>query len=453
MIIRSAFFVLNANFITMGLGLLNSILFVRLIGSDLYGQYLYLIAILAIISPFYDIFDNSILRFLGRQAAETQKQIVSFVMVCKACVFVIAIVAFSLFLFGSFDPKTSAILSRPEFKLVLIANLLSLPVNALTATLSAILRALERYGPTLILQILLSFSLTILYGIMTLIGVRSLNTIKIIACYTWLTSVLALLYTFIVLKKHGWLETIKGVSPVHFGSMYKDIYRRFFRDYTQPLSTGVLFQYIKTYVPTLLIGQLGTFDHVSYYKVFRNLYESLKRTLPRVLNVLTPSAVRSREEGGIGFAKKYDRFSIVYVGTMGLTSILLFIAYPLVLHLFKLPNSAEVPLIVLLFSLDLVVAAFAFPMNYLFNLGQSVKEQYVLIPASNLSYCALLAGLAPFGVAGIVAAALGRDLIAGIMISYICLVRRRIVLAPQYMKLLLLAGVPMGLLAILGKFW
>jgi O-antigen/teichoic acid export membrane protein len=215
-------------------------------------------------------------------------------------------------------------------------------------------------------------------------------------------------------------------------------YSKYFRPYGQPLASSVVFNYIKQYLPLILLGQMTTFSNVAYYRVIASITDLGMEFFPSVAQSMLPSVVESHERDRAAFGARFARHGAVYLVAMGLALVVFSFGHPLILALYDLRTTPEISTAELLASLAVMQASLGFLLNFLFQIGGDTKAMYFMSPAHNIIYALSIVALAPYLVIGMMVARLAQRAAGTIMLTDVVVLRMRYLSGPQYASLLAL---------------
>jgi O-antigen/teichoic acid export membrane protein len=447
MLKKKLFLFANVNMISLMLMFLNSIMAVRLIGGNIYGMYQYIFALAAVIPTTYSFADNTIIRFLGAADIQHQKAIIKFVAMIKTIIGVVAFSIFILWCIFFMDGKTESVIkTHSVFLYVLVLEMFILPVNMVSNSLNTVINALEKYRYTAIVSTTQPFVYAGLLILLTLIEAKKEHALYVIISFSLLSAISACSASIIFLQKSGWFKEIYHAANIP--KTYSFVYNNYFKSYTMPLSMGVFFQYIKTQLPTVILGHVTTFNDVAYYKVFRTLFDVLNRFFPKITDIFLPSIVKQKKvEPGV-FNDKFVDYSIKYLIGIGIVSSSILLCYPILLKIIRIETDAQASFVVMLFGVSTVLGSMNFIMNYAFKLESDVTHFFVLSILSNVSQMLFLGLLSRFGVVGVVFAEIARQLV-WLSLSGIVSWKRKIMNIREYLKMSAATFASMALLIIL----
>jgi O-antigen/teichoic acid export membrane protein len=433
---RQLLLLLNAGLAGVVLSVANSILLVRLLGATFFGQYAYLLAVTAIIPTFYETFNRSVVRFMGNLAPRRQVRLLLFVLTGKFAVFAVVLTVFLSWYWFIGDSKLDGITQRAGFAVLMVAVLVALPFKLVGNVFRAVLNAHERYRGIAFLTLLPVGVPVIINAVLLLRGTAIDTVLYWLAVEVLVSSVVMLGVSLFLLHRNGWLRAARTVRVRSYAKSVAFGYTHYFRSYGQPLATSVVFNYIKQYLPLILLGHVSTFSSVAYYRVLSSIADLGIEFFPSIAQVMLPSAVNSRARDPNRFAARFAREGALYLVLMGLALLVFTVGHPLLLRLYGLATTPEVSLVALIVSLVVMQAALGFLMNYLFLLGGNTKANYVMSPAHNIFYALCIVLLTPYLLVGMMVARLLHRMFGNVMLTYVSVIRLRYIDQRQYVTLL-----------------
>lgn len=442
MILRRVWMFLNVDILYSVLSVVNSVLTVRLMGASLFGQLSYLLAILALTPSFYSVFDNTLIRFMGTLAPRRQRRLLLFVLACKTAAMILSMAGVAGWYFLGNDRAFTEVLSNPYMLAFGICVWVTLPMELVSRSLEAVMQSLEMYRKTIYIRVSQAASLLLVNLALWAAATRGQDVLLWRGGHQVLSGLSLLAFTVIALRKAGWWSALRATGRTDNARDFAFSYRNYFRPYSQPLAVGLLFEYAKNHLPSLLLAHTTSYETVSYYKVFRNLFEISKKTLPKIANTLLPSVVKLKASNP-RFAAKYTRYSQLYMILIGAVALGIFLFHSLILRIYKLEAGYDASWTALLFSLCLLVATFGFILNYLILLEKDTTPQYYISSVGGVSYIALLFAFMRFGIIGVTAALLVKGVINNFQYQYYVVHRYRYMTISQF-------GVLTGILAGFG---
>lgn len=404
---RIAFFS-SINSLSLVLAFVNAILLVRILGSSSYGIYSYMSAITAIIPTFFEFVDRTIVRFLGSAESNQQKSIFVFVITVKIILMAVILSIFGGWCYFLMDHKTAEILSKtPEYKFLFVSLILYIPIHMFASTFASTLNALEQY--MMLGSGRMARPVIYLIALLFLSFLKASTAIVIVslAIYIMASEILTVAFSSYALSRAGWWRKIGTVQNVP--NMYGFVYHKYFKIYTMPMSSGIFFQYAKTYLPSILLGHAISFESVTYFKVFQNLFDVVRKFIPKIVDVVLPSLVKYKEKNEELFMKNYLKLTSYYIALIGLFSCCMMVAYPIYLKILNVDSDINTSTYVLMFGVNSLVAGMNFEVNYRYILENDIRHFYLLSVVSYSIYIFLLIKLLPLGVMGVLWAECARQ--------------------------------------------
>jgi O-antigen/teichoic acid export membrane protein len=446
MILRRAFMFLNVDILYSLLSVVNSVITVRILGANLFGQLTYLLAVLALTPSFYSVFDNTLVRFAGGLAPRRQRRLFVFVICCKTMALVLSSLGIAVWYLMGRDKRLVEVIADPYMATFALAVCLTLPMELFSRSLESVMQSLEMYGRTMYLRVSQAASMLMLNLVLWLTASHGREVLLWRAGHYFISGISLLIYACWALREAGWWRKIRRVGRTDMAKDFIFSYRMYFKPYSQPLSVGLLFEYAKSNLPSLLLAHATTYENVAYYRVFKNLFEISKKTLPKIANTLLPTIVRMKESDA-RFESGYLRFSRLYMTLIGVVALGTFLFHPLILRIYHLQVNQEASWTSLLFSLCLITGTFGFILNFRMLLEKDTIPQYYISTVGGVSYIALLVLLTPFGMIGATLALLCKGLVTSVQFQYYVVHKHRYMSVSNYWKL---AGLNAGFCLLLG---
>jgi O-antigen/teichoic acid export membrane protein len=394
----------------LALALVGSVLFVRYLGTELYGTYQYCTAAVAVIPVFYDNLDQVIVRFFptatGRQQ---QARIVFTAFVIKGAVFffVGTLAGIIWYLWGRRVPLWQEILSRPGMAVTALLLILQIPVSLLAGTVTSTLQGLQRFnllmglGLTQSVLNLIWLVVVTCWKLEAAVGLPSIVGGRLVSSFVFLAIV-----AFLVRQAWpgGWGSVL--VCSRQIRETIREAFGPDVRRYVLPLQFTGLMGYLKQYLPGLALGTAIGMAEVTYFQVIQEVFTIVHKFIPNALEFVFPGMVRSWERDRARFEARYQLLSVLYIGAVaGMAFLLLFSAKPL-LALWDLEIAREVQWLFLILGVNLIAGAANQIELRVFLFGKDTRAIMIITPIDQLVLSVLTVSLVP--PLGLIGAGLGQ---------------------------------------------
>lgn len=389
----------------LALVLVSSMLFVRYLGEDLYGAYQYCIAATAVIPVFYSNLDEAIVRFFPTADRQRQARIVFTAFVIKGVVFLIVttLVGLGWYLWGQRVPLWQEVSNRPGMTVTVLLVILQIPVQLLARTVTKTLQGLQRFN--LLMGLGLTRSILDLTWLVVVIWCWKAEEVVGLPSIVGGRLILSLIYLLMVgfsvrrAWPGGWrlvLACSREARKALKEGLGPDV-----RRYVLPLQVTGLMGYFKQYLPGLALGTAVGMAEVTYFRVIRQVFTIIHKSIPNALAFVFPGMVKAWERDRAWFEARYQLLSILYVGAVaGVALLLVFLAEPL-LSLWNLGVSKEVYWLFVILGGDLIIGAAAVIESRIFFLGKDTRLIMITSPIRQLVSGALTLWLvSPLGLIG-----------------------------------------------------
>jgi len=459
-LIAGLFVLLQGSALQMALGLLASVLRVRVLGAEWFGKTAFLITILAVLPTTYDLFNDTLLRFYRESEGSTKKRLFIFSLLSKLLFYIVIGVGVLAFVLLWNAGGTAPALNDPALRIFFLFYLAGILFDLFRTTLLIILKSEGHYGRFVAVTAIESLLGTCFAALLLWAGVHGRDAVAWLGGYVLVNSVAQLgIVSWLVVSQTTFRHWI-GKSMGPFWRSMRFVFGRYFRPYSLPQSPAILFAYIKKNVGTIVLGSSAGFEQVTYYKILMRIVDVILSLVPRSAQAMLPAVIEARKRSEEEFEKKYLRLGRYYLLGSGAISLALYFAAPVLFRLYGLRLGPEVVPVVLILCLLLHQHALAFLVNFLYNMSATRWPTYFMIPTTNAVYIVSLILLAPFGLLGVALAHLLQRTAGTVMHAYFGVLRLKVLSLASFTRFALMtAGISLLLVllhfarSLSGRLW
>jgi len=341
----------------IGISFLRNLMLIRYVGGEAYGKYQYLIAALALLDLSVLNLDNIIRRFLAEADVEQKKTIIRSNLIVKYSFF--ALVAFGL----SFFRESLG----SQYTIIFLLGFYFL-TSSLLNTFVAIAQGMEVFSEInrfSSLNSILSFlAIAVAYFLFNM-SPESFLILHIIVNILMALANLYLISRLVFRRNFEIFKAPQGLGLIE--TLNQGIWQ--YRAYHLPAMMSGPAGYLKTYVPSILMGRLGMFESVAYYEIVKKIYGILHKFVPKTVRSMTATVVRKKQSPE--FVKKWTNYNLNYILLMILIGIGMYALSPLVMGLYKVEFNSDVQFLFFVFSFYLTVGAWGQAIEFLVNASSS----------------------------------------------------------------------------------
>lgn len=335
--------------ISMIASFLSSILIVRLLGAELYGKYIYLTALIAILPIWYTAFDQILIRFAPEESTEKKIELLKGVIFLKILFFLLLSSIFSIYIFTF---ERNFIQQDNIFLLVMILLLCKEFITIFQTSYSAIINIYEKY----ISLTFASVANSIIYLLFIfIISFQNFSHKKILFLMTFfmLTGTF-LTYLFSRHLANKLLKINYSLYNISLSNI-KNIFVRNKIMYFGPLQFTNIQSYLKLYLAQLLLANFTTYTNVAYYELIRKIFTITHKFIPKIMDLFIPSLIYKKNQDHLKFLFHLKQYSMFYFLSVSLLALLLFYNSNILFNVYNLEYTKDAQLMTFIFSMNLIV--------------------------------------------------------------------------------------------------
>jgi O-antigen/teichoic acid export membrane protein len=318
-----------------------TLLLIRFVGSEVYGRFQYIFALLVIADFICTNLDLVIKRYISERA-EIANEILSINILLKIFSFSVSALALFAYFYMSGDLGDDS-----KWKWIAILIGARIFIGLFKNTFGGALQAVRQYH--LINYVENITNLVLLVGLVVLAfglnqkGTDLIVSLNILWMFLMIVGFLVIARAF--KRRFGEFQFRLSKNAVKVGLLD-------FKSYFLPLMGTSVSGYLKLYLPAVLLGQNALFHEVAYYEVTKKIFGVVYKQIPAILLTLVPSIKEARKSAN--FLQGWSRGMLIYFSLNFLFGLFIFFFGPLIFHLYKIAWSQEISQIVLVFSIGLL---------------------------------------------------------------------------------------------------
>jgi len=386
------------NILAMALSFFSSILIVRILGADIYGKYIYIIAIISSLPIWYISFDQVLVKFGSVESVENKIQYVKGIIVLKTMIFFAVLIFLIMYLYF-FEEE---FLNSKLFLFVILVLIVKQLVDLVQKTFATIVNVYEKYLLLSFTTVAKSIIYAMFISLMYFLEIES----KVLLYYICIFTLIASFVTLFMTIKYANNLLMKKYSIFHVNII--DIRTVLDKDklkYFGPLQLVSIQSYLKKYLPQLLLGNMSSFSDVAYFEILRKSYQIIHKFIPKMMDLFFPSLIIRKKRDENKFTIFLKNYSKIYFLFVSLLSISIFIFSKQLLTSFDLQYTFEAQQISFILSLNLIVLS----ISYFYNVVQrtSSSTKYIFYGTTMNSILGSLVMFYLINQFGIIGAAMG----------------------------------------------
>lgn len=383
-LVRSAVFAGFGQFVVMGFGLLQSILFVRYLGAEFYGAYQYIMAALALLAVFYSHLDQAIGRFFSTADNQKKAEIVFAILAVKMVIF---LVIFPLllglwWLFLAHKPVWQSVLAYPGIVLTSVIICISQFSMLFFNTLSQVGVGLQQYRLVTILNTATSAIIVLLLLIIVYSdGLNVSHGLPLFIGGQLIVQILMALFLYYMICK-VWPEG-RRLFAICFHDVRGVVVRTFsvdFRRYILPLQVTSVTGYLRQYLPGFALGVFFGMTEVGYFRIVQQIFTMIHKFVPGLLNFIFPGFVQAWDRDRDHFRKRYRLASVLYVLLVACVGLVILLFDGPLLSLWRISITDLGEGLILIFALKIVFAAAGIVELQIYFLGKDTRSILIISP-------------------------------------------------------------------------
>lgn len=340
------------------IGFFRNMMLIRYIGGETYGKYQFIVAALALMDMSFLNVDIILRRFLPVEESVLQKKIIIWSNIAfKHSAFLIMI--FGLIFF-----------TRPEgFNLRIVVLLTGyFYCSNILNTAQALAQSLEIYS-----KINFFNSLNTLLGFLALTFVyvflrpSSLDFLAIYIVINVLVALANIAFSFQSIRKMSseLFSFPRGIN--YFGLIDQGIWK--YKAYYMPTVLTGISGYLKSYLPSILLGRAQQFEGVAYFEIVKKIYGIIHKLIPNVVRSMMTTLLKKKQDPA--FIKKWRNYTLAYLGLMALAGVIAYVLSPLVLRLYRIPFYQDAQFLFYIYAFYLTIGAWALAIGFLVHVSES----------------------------------------------------------------------------------
>lgn len=349
--LKNTTFIGISNILNLFISFFTSILFVRMIGADIYGRYVYITAFIAIIPIWYNSFDQILIRFGSLEEQRLQQTYLKATIIIKILFFFISASTLMIYLV-EFE---NHYLQNEVFRIVILTLMFKEFIAIFNTSFSTIININKKYillSIFSLLNVLIYFcSVCLLY----FLGQKDQEVLIYTTNIKWIGALIVTCATFFSSYK---LLNQSFISYFRISkSEFLTIFSKEKLKYFVPLQLVTIQSYFKLYLPNIFLGNLTSYENVSYFEITRKLFSIIHKFAPKILKIFIPSLLELKEKNYKLFESNYLKYSYTYFVSISFISILMLLLDSYIAQLFNLDYNSKLHTVYFLFSLDLMLGA------------------------------------------------------------------------------------------------
>lgn len=333
--------------------IISSILIIRIFQENIYGKFIFVSSLFALISFFYDQFDGLILKFIKSQKQyDLLNFFISTIIFSKFLIYIIGVIFLCLYgyVFSSnflFDRTLNSIF------LILLPHYL---FSAIDATISKALYIFNKQ--VFLIRIAFIRALMLLFILGSYTFIKKFDKSELIIIHSLIILIIGIIFFSIklyTLNKHSSNVSV-SLSRVDIKKLIKNEHIK----YLYPLQFSSVLSLIKNYIPNILIASNFSYGSTGYYHIIYNIFKQINSFLPNLFNMYLNKIINVKMKSTILY-KKY------FIGA-GFSYLLVTVLFSFFILSFK----------------DFLFEIYGFENYEIFNIGINIIS--ICIPISSIGY-------------------------------------------------------------------
>jgi O-antigen/teichoic acid export membrane protein len=375
-LVKLATVIFGGSALSLGTGLIFSVLLVRYLGMELYGVYAYFTAIAALPPVFYSALSNALARFVPTVAAQEEKVrillgVALWQLVIAATLAIVASMTFWVVPQTRFWENHLTV-DGFSFVWVVLLMLMRLPVGLVNQWLSGYAATLQKIGYVEMLNAVVALlRLGLMVAIWLAVEQRQQGL-------EWLLAgqlLLSLGVTVVWMVMHGrWGQLwhpLWGIPVSQWGSIARSTFQNYIRSYAGPIQLQAISSLVKNYVPVLILGQQNLYTETAYYRVLTKVFELVNKILPNLFVKIFPRIVSAVVKSKAIFQRKFISFTWWQILFYISSAWLLIFTDSIWLGFYSIESSEETREIIYFFAANLIFLGTIHPCVWAINLSKS----------------------------------------------------------------------------------
>jgi len=352
------------NIATLGVSFLSSIILVRMLGTEMYGKYIYIVAIAAMLPIWYSALDSILIRFGPLKNVAIKIIYLKSIIAVKLLIFLVLVFALSYYIY-LFEEE---VVRNDSLILIVVLLIAKEFISIFKASFAAVVNIYEKYYFLALVSFINALAYLMFVSGASIICADDENFLVYIVSYTLIAATITLIVSRTAANKLLGVEY--GVFDIRIKD-FSNLYSEGKIKYFGPLQLVSIQSYIKLYLPQILLGDLSTFNNVAYYEIARKIYKIVHSFIPKILNLFMPTIIKEKDDNFLNFVKQFKKYSIAYVLMIFFISSVLLYMNAHISKLYIIENVETWSLLFFVFSVDLVLAAIGNLHNIIIRIGDN----------------------------------------------------------------------------------
>lgn len=346
--IKTGMHVATYNMISLILLFLVSVITINNIETKMYGVYVYLIALSAIVPVFYSAFDSLLLRFTVSESKKNQMTYMFTIIICKLAVFVI-VTPIMFFYVYHFEQE---IMLDETYELIFIALVFREFMRVFINSYTGIINIYEKYILLSKFAVFSAFSsLAFVFITSNLLNLESESFLFYLIVFQVVLSIIAFSFNFYIANKFIKFPLIPNQFDFNLVGQKRNL------SYFLPLQLVSFQSYLKLYLPQVFLGNVTTFEDLGIFDILRKIFNIIHKIVPKVTSLFLPSFIKLKESDPSSFELKFSKYSLIYSLLMMFVGVLIIIFSDLILYIFGLESTQITAIMFILFSYETFLGA------------------------------------------------------------------------------------------------
>ena len=366
------------------------------LGVDYFGVVQYFTAVGAFPGAFYNHFTLTIRRFAPVDDTRLQAEIflssLLFQVAIAFGVVSLAFLGFSIFPATRFW-RIEHSLTDPQVAWNVAIVLLSLLTSVLANSLRALVNAQQKIRTAKLMATFeIVLNLTWLLAAFLLLSDRAWGCVFVLGSRV-VSQVFVVVLSLVYLSHISdvWSQLAR-IGPYEWIPVCRQVHQDLNRRYTLPLQLASVFAFLKEHLAVIVLGQAASVTQVAYYQVVNRIFVVPRKFILSTMHALLPKIVGAMEADPAHFRKQFRFFAWVQLAfCVAAASAILVLQRP-IFGLLGIEPTAEVAMVVLFFSIDLLFSALSQSNSLGFHFGSDTRAVMVvsILQASILTVLTML---------------------------------------------------------------
>ena len=329
--------------------IISSILIIRIFQENIYGKFIFISSLFALVSFFYDQFDGLILKFIKSQKEyDSLNFFISTIIFSKFIIYIIGV--FFLCLYG-YVFSSNFLLDRTlnSIFLILLPHYL---FSAIDATISKALYIFNKQFFLIRLAFVRALILLFILGFYYFL--KKFDKSELIIIHSLIILIIGIIFSsvkYYILKKYSSNVSL-SLSRIDIKKIIKNEHIK----YLYPLQFSSVLSLIKNYIPNIVLASYFSYGSTGYYHVIYNIFKQINSFLPNLFNMYLNKIINVKMKSSILYKKYFIGAGFSYLFTTVLFSVFILLIKDLLFKIYGFENYE-------IFNIGIIIISICLPIS------------------------------------------------------------------------------------------